>query len=66
MSWRAGNQLFWDFWPKIQQAIPDPEHRAEFTRGLLTLFLENDADPGDFLHLDAEIDRLMSEVNPER
>ncbi len=66
MSWRKGSEMFWEFWPTIQKAIPDPELRSEFTSELLALFLKNDTDPGDLLHRDDEIDRLMSEVDPER
>lgn len=66
MSWRAGRSLFWDFWPKVKAALPDEELRADFTRSLLTAFLENDIDPGDLRHQDPEIDRLMDEIDPER
>ena len=44
MSWRTGASLFWEIWPKIQASIPDPEHRADFTRKMLTLFLDDDVD----------------------
>jgi hypothetical protein len=65
MSWRAGTSLFWDFWPKVKAAIPDEKHRADFTKGILNTFLDNDIDPSDLLGRDPEIDRLMDEINPE-
>jgi hypothetical protein len=65
MSWRAGTSLFWDFWPKVKEAIPDEEPRAYFARGLLKAFLDNDIDPCDLRGQDAEIDRLMDEIDPE-
>jgi hypothetical protein len=65
MSWRAGTQLFWDFWPKVKAAIQDEEQRACFARGLLKLFLDNDIDPCDLQGKDPEIDRLMDEIDPE-
>ncbi len=65
MSWRTGASLFWQIWPKIKAAIPDPEHRADFTRRMLSLFLDDDVDPGDLRGQDPEIDRLMDELDPE-
>ena len=35
MSWRAGSKLFWEIWPAVKAAIPDPSLRTEFTRSLL-------------------------------
>ncbi len=62
MSWREGAELFWEMWPKIRAAIPDPKRRIEFTRPLLKIFLDNDVDPGS-IHCggDPEIDQLMDE-----
>jgi len=65
MSWRAGNKLFWETWPAVKDNIPDPEVRAEFTRGFLTLLLDMDADPSDFRDRDPEVDRLMDIIDPE-
>ena len=65
MSWRAGSSMFWELWPKVKAAIPESEIRADFTRRLLTLFLDHDTDPCDLRGRDAEIDRLMDEVDPE-
>jgi len=57
--------MFWELWPKVKAAIPELEIRADFTRRLLRLFLDHDTDPCDLRGLDAEIDRLMDEVDPE-
>ena len=57
--------MFWELWPKIKAAIPQPEFRADFARGQLRLFLDNDVDPGDLRGQDPEIDRLMDEVDTE-
>ena len=57
--------MFWELWPKVKAAMPEPEHRANFTRGLLTLFLDHDVDPCDLRSVDPEIDRLMEEIDPE-
>ena len=57
--------MFWDFWPKVKEAMPDEESRAYFARGLLKAFLDNDIDPCDLRGQDPEIDRLMDEVDPE-
>ena len=65
MSWRAGSKLFWDIWPVIKSALPDAEHRAEFARPLLGLFLENDVDPCEMRGGDPEIDLLMDEIDRE-
>lgn len=65
MSWRAGAELFWEMWPKVKVAIPDPEDRAEFARPLLELFLDNDVDPCSMQGGDPEIDRLMEELDAE-
>jgi len=32
--------MFWELWPKIKAAIPEPGHRADFVRGQLRLFKE--------------------------
>jgi len=65
MSWRTGASIFWELWPKVKAAIPNPEHRADFARGQLRLFLDYDVDPGDLRGTDPEVDRLMDEVDPE-
>jgi hypothetical protein len=65
MSWRAGAQLFWEMWPKIQAAIPDAEDRMEFARLLLALFLDYDVDPCSMRGGHPEIDQLMDELDPE-
>ena len=65
MSWRTETTLFWDFWPKVKEAMPDEESRAYFARGLLKAFLNNDIDPPDLRGQDPEIDRLMDEIDPE-
>ena len=65
MSWRTGSSLFWDFWPKVKEGIPDPEHRAAFARDLVTLFLDHDVDPCEMRGADPEIDRVMDEVDSE-
>ena len=58
--------MFWELLPKVRASIPDQEHRVAFTRGLLTLFLDNDVDPGDLRDRDPEIDQLMDEIDPEK
>ena len=63
MSWRAGTSLFWDFWPQVKSAMPDPEDRADFTRRLLQLFLDYDIDPCDLNGHDPEIDRLLDDID---
>jgi hypothetical protein len=65
MSWRTGTSLFWDFWPKVKESMPDEDARAYFARGLLKLFLDNDIDPCDLRGEDPEIDRLMDDIDPE-
>ena len=64
MSWRTGASIFWELWPKIKAALPEPEHRADFVRGQLRLFLDNDVDPCDLRGQDPKIDRLMDEIDP--
>jgi hypothetical protein len=65
MSWRAGAEVFWEMWPKVKAALPDPDNRTDFTRRLLALFLDNDVDPCQMYGGDSEIDELMEELNPE-
>ena len=57
--------MFWELWPKVKGAIPEPEIRADFARGLLRLFLDHDVAPCDLRGHDTEIDWLMEEVDPE-
>ena len=57
--------MFWEFWPKVKAAIPEPEIRENFTRGQLKLFLDCDVDPCELRGEDPEIDRLMDEIDAE-
>jgi hypothetical protein len=49
----------------VKAAMPDDDVRADFVRGLLRTFLDNDTDPGDLLGQDHGIDRLMGEIDSE-
>ena len=64
MSWHTGVSIFWELWPKVKAAIPNPEHRADFARGQLRLFLDYDVDHADLYGQDPEIDRLIEEIDP--
>ena len=65
MSWRIGSKLFWDIWPKVKADISDDDHRADFARSLVGLFLDNDVDPCDMRGGDPEIDRVMDDLDRE-
>jgi hypothetical protein len=45
MSWRRGSELFVQMWPLIEKAIPDRDHRIDFTARLLEIFETDDMDP---------------------
>jgi hypothetical protein len=57
--------MFWELWPKVKAAMPEPEIRENFARGQLKLFLDCDVDPCDLRGEDSEIDRLMDEIEAE-
>jgi hypothetical protein len=52
-------------WPKVKEALPEPEWREDFARRLIELFLEFDVDPCEMQGDDPEVDRLMDELDPE-
>jgi len=62
MSWRAGATLFKDIWPFVQTRISEEKFRAEFTKGLLELFMECDVDGTELRHVDAEVDKALDEL----
>ena len=64
MSWRTGNALFFEIWPLVRSRITDKGERLEFTKELLRVFLDFDADPCDFRGRDPEVDGVMDEVDP--
>ena len=59
MSWRAGSDLFIEFWPSIQKRIPDQEHRLEFTAGLLKVLVRGDMDTYDVEDIHPEVREAM-------
>jgi hypothetical protein len=63
MSWRAGAKLFREIWPLIERHIPEEDFRADFTRDLLSFFMDCDMDGADLRRFHPEIDKLLDELD---
>ena len=71
MSWQSGSSMFIEFWPLIQQYMPERDDRIGFTAELLKLFVKEDMDTWDVedVHEDVRAALLHAGVKiqePER
>jgi hypothetical protein len=55
--------MFIDFWPLIQEYIPDRDERVDFTADLLKILVKGDMDPWAVEDLDADVRAALLRAN---
>ena len=62
MSWSTGSSLLLDIWPIVKETIKDEEHRKNFGKDLVNVFLAHDIDAYDIDGVDPELDAIVSSI----